>query len=200
MGQRTRIFLVVILLSPLVCAAAFQTPQPTQGKASTSPPPIWTEAERKATLAKAQHGDRGAQKWLGAAYEQGWLGKRNFHQALKWFRRAAAQGDPDAQASLGQMYEDGVGVRQNYSLAARGYRMSAEHIPDLGGAGQGRNNLGLLYLDGLGVPKNYVQAYMWFRLANSTESLSFAESRMNATEVLEAERMATEWKSGHPDR
>jgi TPR repeat protein len=97
-------------------------------------------------LAKAQHGDAGAQFWLGAGYEQGWFGKTDFQQALKWLRRAAKHGDPDAQNALGQMYEDGEGVAQNYVVAAQWYRKAAEHVRDFGGAGQGRNNLGLLYM------------------------------------------------------
>jgi TPR repeat protein len=138
--------------------------------------------------------------WLGAAYEQGWFGKTNFPAALKWFRRSAEQGDPDAQNSLGQMYEDGEGVTQNYALAAQWYRRAGEHVPDLGGAGQGRNNLGMLYLDGHGVPKDYVQAYMWFRLTGfeSNANLSLAKARMTTEQILEAERLAVEWKSRHP--
>jgi TPR repeat protein len=138
--------------------------------------------------------------WLGAAYEQGWFGKTNFQEALKWFRRAAAQGDPDAQNGLGQMYEDGEGVQQNYALADKWYRRAAEHVPDFGGAGQGRNNLGLLYMDGLGVPKDYVQAYMWFRLSSFDGNLSYAKAQMTGAQVLEAERMAMEWRSHHPER
>jgi TPR repeat protein len=65
--------------------------------------------------------------WLGAGYEQGWFGKPNFHEALKWYRKAAAQGDPDAQNGLGQMYEDGEGVQQDYIEGAKWYRMAAEH-------------------------------------------------------------------------
>jgi len=137
--------------------------------------------------------------WLATAYEQGWFGKTNFQEALKWYRKAAAQGDPDAQNSLGQMYEDGEGVPQDYRMAAEWYRKAAEHVPDLGGAGQGRNNLGLLYMQGLGVPKDYVQAYMWFRLANSETNLSEAKSQMNPAQILDAERMATEWKSHNPE-
>jgi len=98
------------------------------------------------------------------------------------------------------MYQDGEGVPQNYVQAAKGYRMAAEHVPDFGGAGQGRNNLGLLYLDGLGVPKDYVQAYMWFRLTNSETNLSYAKARMTPAEILEAERMAAEWKASHSER
>jgi hypothetical protein len=98
------------------------------------------------------------------------------------------------------MYEDGEGVRQNYVFAARWYRKAAEHVPDLGGAGAGRNNLGLLYLDGLGVPKDFVKAYMWFRLTNFEANLSYAKSRMTPEQVFEAERMAAEWKIHHPER
>ena len=200
--MKRRILLPLVIL-PLVTPfspAAPQTPQSIQAAPIHIPSrPKWNEGERKAALFKAQRGDRGAQFWLGVAYEQGWLGKSNFQEALKWFRKAAAQGDPDAQNSLGQVYEDGEGVRQNYALAAQWYRKAAEHLPDLGGAGQGRNNLGLLYLNGLGVPKDRVQAYMWFRLANSETNLSDAKSQMNSEQILEGERLAVEWKSRHPE-
>ena len=86
------------------------------------------------------------------------------------------------------MYEHGEGVPQNYVLAAQWYRKAAEHVPDFGGAGQGRNNLGLLYMDGLGVPKDYVQAYMWFSLTNFETNLSSAKAQMTPAQVLEAER------------
>ena len=56
------------------------------------------------------------------------------------------------------MYEDGEGAKQNFGLAAKWYGKAAEHVPDLGGARQGRNNLGMLYLEGRGVPKDYIQA------------------------------------------
>ncbi len=136
--------------------------------------------------------------WLGAAYEQGWFGKTDFHEALKWFRKAAAQGDPDAQNALGQMYQDG-GVRQNCTVAAKWYRMAAEHVPDFGRAGQGRNNLGLLYLNGDGLPKDYVRAYMWFKLAAHETNLPDAKGEMSPAEIVEAEQMVTEWKRSHPE-
>jgi len=98
------------------------------------------------------------------------------------------------------MYEDGEGMRRNYALAAKWYRKAAQHVPDLGGASQGRNNLGMLYMDGLGVPRDYVQAYMWFSLTNFGTSLSYAKAKMTPAQVLEAERMAAEWKSHHPVR
>ena len=201
MKWRTLFPSLLISISSQITVAAPQAPHPSQtASAPTFEHPKWTEADEKSLLANAQRGDRRAQMWLGAAYEQGWFGKTNFHEAVKWFRRAASQGDPDAQVSLGQMYADGEGVHQNYTLAAKLYRRAAEHAQDFGGAGQGRNNLGLLYMEGLGVPKDYVQAYIWFRLANVDTNLSFAKAHMTAAQVLQAEQMATAWKDNHTVR
>jgi TPR repeat protein len=145
----------------------------------------------------AQRGDAEAQFWFGNAYEQGSLGTINYREALYWLQKSAKQGHPEAQASLGQMYEDCEVVKQDYSMAAKWYRKAAEHVPNLGGAGQGRNNLGLLYLNGLGVPKDYVQAYFWFRLENVTPNISYAKAHMTQAEIAQAERMASDWNRRH---
>jgi len=71
--------------------------------------------------------------------------------------------------SIGQAYEVGDGVPQNYVQAAEWYRKAAEHVPDYGGAGQGRNDLGLLYLDGLSLQQDYVEAYKWFTLGGDSQ-------------------------------
>ena len=144
----------------------------------------------------AEQGNAEAQLWLGTAYEQGWIGTTDYREAFKWLQKAAQQGHPDAQVSLGQMYEDGEFVPQNYALAAKWYRNAAEHVPDLGGAGQGRNNLGLRYLS-VGVPKNYVLAYMWFALASVDTNLKEAASHMTPAQVAQAQRMARDWTKQH---
>jgi TPR repeat protein len=192
-------FLILPVLVPWTPALP-QTASSTQQAASRSKSqsPKWTEADERALLAKARQGDASSQMWLGCAYEQGWFGKTNIPEALKWFRKSAEHGNPDAQNALGQMYEDGEGVTQNYASAAEWYRKAAEHVPDLGGAGQGRNHLGLLYLDGHGVPKDYVQAYMWFSLAGeSNPRVPFAKNHITSEQILEAERLVVEWKSRH---
>jgi TPR repeat protein len=155
------------------------------------------KARVKSFRRSAEQGDAGAEMWLGASYEQGWTGRKNFKQALKWFRKAAAQGQPDAENSLGQMYQDGEGVKQNYKLAAVWYRKAAEHVPDLGGAGQGRNNLGLLYFNGWGVPQDFVQAYMWFALTPFDENFKQAQSKMTPEQILEGQRLADDWNQQH---
>jgi TPR repeat protein len=187
-------FLVVSILTSI----SFAQTQNPQTAPPASPSSSQLENERKQLLARAETGDRSAQMWVGVLYEQGRGGPRDFQEALKWFRKAAAQGDPDAQVFLGQMYADGEGVKQNYAVAAKWYRKAADHVPVLGGAGQGRNELGLLYLQGLGVPRDYVRAYMWFSLTGDQTNLPDAKAEMTPVQILQAERLVQEWKERHP--
>ncbi len=166
------------------------------GLSSSKSDPVNCE---KWLLRAAELGEPETQFWLGVAYEQNWFGTTDVQEAAKWFRRAAVQGHPDAQVSLADMYEHGEGLDKDYVLAAEWYRKAADHVPNLGGAGQGRNQLGLLYADGLGVPKDYVQAYMWFGLANNETSLSQVQVKMTPSQILQAQQLVEEWKSRHPE-
>jgi TPR repeat protein len=108
---------------------------------------------------------------------------------------AAKQGHPDAQFCLGQMYQQAFGLNENDRMAAKWYRRAAEHVPDLGDAGQRRNGLAILYQRGTGVPKDYLKAYMWLSLAKG--DLFDLKTQMTPAEILDAERMANEWNSHH---
>ena len=185
MKKCLRPWLILLAFSATVSVASAQTPDPT------------SLANQKMWLGRAAQGNADAQFWLGTGYEQGWFGPPNFSEALKWLRKSAQQGNADAENCLGQMYENGEGVTQNYAMAANWYLKAAEHVPDYGGAGQGRNNLAMLYLDGRGVPQDYVRAYMWFKLTNYAGNLSIASSNMTREQILEAERLAAEWKRQH---
>jgi TPR repeat protein len=148
----------------------------------------------------AEKGVPEAQFWLGVAFDQHlWFGVTDEQEALKWFRKAAEQGNPDAEATLGVHYEVGEGIGQDYGKAADWFRRAAEHMPDLGGAGQGRNNLGILYADGDGVPKDYVRAYMWFFLAGSDTNIAWIQHTMTAEQISNAQQLAADWKLQHPD-
>jgi hypothetical protein len=147
----------------------------------------------------AEKGVPEAQFWIGVAYDRQQFGIGDKQGAIKWFKQAAEHGYVDAEVALGRCYEDGDGVEENYALAAEWYRKAAEHVPDLGGAGQGRNNLGILYMDGLGVPKDYVQAAMWFSLAGTEANLAAVQVKMTPAQILKAQQMADEWKKQHPD-
>jgi len=148
----------------------------------------------------AENGVPEAQFWLGEAFEQNlWFGVTDKQEALKWFRKAAEGGNPDAQAELGRRYLRGEDLEQDYGRAVYWYRHAAEHVPDLGGAGQGRNDLGLLYELGEGVKQDYVQALMWYLLAGVPENISNVQRKMSPAEIAEAHRLAADWKLQHPD-
>src|ERR1700751_2975817 len=102
-------------------------------------------------------------------------------------RRTAEHDHVDSEAALGRCYEVGEGVEQNYHLAREWYRKAAEHVPNLGGAGQGRNHLGIFYMDGLGGQKDYVQAYMWFSLAGTEENLAAVQVGMTPPQIIRAQ-------------
>jgi TPR repeat protein len=151
-------------------------------------------------LRAGEQGVADVQFWLGVAFEQNlWFGVTDHLEALKWYKRAAEGDDPDAEAELGRRYQNGDGVEQSYVQAAFWFRKAAEHVPNLGGAGQGRNNLGLLYTDGQGVPRDYVQAYMWFSLAGRDSNISDIQNEMTPNQISQAQQMANDWKLQHPD-
>jgi TPR repeat protein len=197
MRQRLLYSLLIVAMLVPWAPALPQTANSTQQAVSRPNSPKPYAPDERLLLASARQGNASAQFWLGTGYEQGWFGTPDFRNALKWLRGSAERGDADAQNALGQMYENSEGVTQNYTIAAKWYKKAAEHYPDLGGAGQGRNNLGMLYLYGRGVPRDCVQAYMWFRLTNFETNLSLAKAHMTPEQILEAERFAAEWKSQH---
>jgi len=148
----------------------------------------------------AEKGVPEAQFWLGVAFEQHlWFGVTDKQEALEWYKRAAEGDLSDAENELGVHYQDGDGVEQNYFQAAHWFRKAAEHVPDLGGAGQGRINLGNLYEEGNGVPKDCVQAFMWFSLAGNDTSIASIQQAMTHGQISRARQLAVDWKLQHPD-
>jgi TPR repeat protein len=147
-------------------------------------------------LRAAEHGDVSTQFWLGVAYDDNWFGTTDPELALKWYQKAAQAGDPDAQVELGQKYADGDGVKQNYELAAKWFRKAAEHVPDLGGAGQGRYRLGQLYMEGLGVPHDYFEAYFWLSL-QSSDAAADAKEHLSPAQVQAADKLVKQWQEQH---
>lgn len=77
----------------------------------------------------ADQGDASAQNDLGGMYANGRGVRRNYAEALKWWRRAADQGYASAQFSLGLMYEKGNGVPQDFVEAHTWYLIAASRFP-----------------------------------------------------------------------
>ncbi len=160
------------------------------------------EAYRQA----AEQGDAIAQINLAYLYVEGQGVPQDAAEALRWYRQAAEQGQAIGQFSLGFMYEEGHDVPQDAAEALRWYRQAAEQ-----GQAMAQFNLGFMYRDGKGVPQSDVQAYQWFTsvaagLADSERDRDLRDSAMrlrsevasNMTpdQVVEAERLASEWQAG----
>ena len=110
--------------------------------------------------ARANKGDAQAQIYLGVMYEKGQSVPRNYQEALKWYRNAAAQGYAMAQYNMGVMYMYGKGVPQDDVQAVAWYRKAAEQ-----GYAPGQYNLGAMYMNGRGVPQSDTEAVAWYRKA-----------------------------------
>ena len=68
----------------------------------------------------AQLGYANAQHFVGYAYFYGEHGfAENHKEAVKWYRKSAAQSNPAASLNLGLCYLDGTGVRRNTREAKR---------------------------------------------------------------------------------
>ena len=107
----------------------------------------------------AEAGDLDAQTELGERYQGGYGGvRRDYAEAVRWYRRSADQGHALGQAFLGFMYSNGRGVQQDYGEAIRWYRRSAEQ-----GHALGQSNLGVMYSTGRGVRQDAAEAARWYR-------------------------------------
>jgi TPR repeat protein len=151
----------------------------------------------------AGQGNGRAQALLGMMYAGGRGVPRDDGEAVKWLRLAADQDEPLAQLQLGVMYLKGYGVPQDYGEAARWYRLAAEQ-----GNPQAQFDLALLYVMGEGVPQSYVHAHIWLNLAAAhfpasdlrnrrmaAANREFVESKMTREQIMEAQRLAREWKT-----
>jgi TPR repeat protein len=97
-----------------------------------------------------------------AAYRQGHdsYEKKNYAEAMRWYRVAAAQGNALAQVEIGNLYGMALGVPQDYAEALRWYRLAAAR-----GNAEAQDQIGFFYLSGWGVPQDSAQAMNWFRKA-----------------------------------
>jgi hypothetical protein len=126
--------------------------------------------------AKAEKGDRDAQRELGyhycksyvpgvseiesmdEPYKSVWIDAVQSNvEAVKWFKMAALQGDAQAQFELSECYSGKRGLKADFSEAAKWCRLSAEQdFPDA------QFKLGKLYGCGEGVPEDQKEASVWY--------------------------------------
>jgi len=66
--------------------------------------------------------------------------RRDYVEALKYWRPLAEQGDAELQFTIGLIYNYGQGVPQDYAEAVSWFRLTAEQ-----GDARAQDNLGVMY-------------------------------------------------------
>ncbi len=148
-------------------------------------------AEARGLEQLASSGSVRAQTELGTAYENGWGVKQDYHQAYKWFAKAAKQGNPAGMYHLGILYASGKGVNQNFALAKEWFEKAAKYHES--GAEVG---LGDLYYRGNGVSQDYLEAKRWYESAaenNETAQLRLGELFEKGAGVAQDLDVASSW-------
>jgi len=136
-------------------------------------------------LEAAEYGNVKAQNSLGVMYYEGYGVKRDYAEAIKWYRKAIDHGVVKAICNLGIMYEEGKGVKKDYSEAVKLYRKAAEQ-----GNANAQNRLGVMYEEGKGVTKDYTEAIKWYRKA-SEQGDANAKENLKHLEESEVEKQKT---------
>lgn len=115
----------------------------------------------------ADSGDPAAQWWLGIAYAQGRGAKMDENQAVRWFRKAAAQGNVWAQRQLEEWKPQMPNqlFRQYQQEPNRAKRIEYLKNSAEQGYAQAQYELGNHYYFGWVVKKDQAQAVQWYRRA-----------------------------------
>ena len=138
-----------------------------------------------ALIMAAEQGHAEAEFNLGRIYSLGFPGlpQIDYHEAVKWRRRAADKGHPPSQMDLGSMYENGQGVPQDYLLAHMWYNLAAAGWPAAGYPGED------VLVAKTGIPCCRAA------IVKLRDELS---AKMTPSQIAEAQRMAREWLEQHP--
>lgn len=113
----------------------------------------------------AQQGDLDSQLQLAFMYATGDEVEQDYHEAQRWFLRAAEQNSVDAQFYLGVIYQEGIGVEQDFNEAYKWFaQAAAQKDPNA------QYSLALLYYEGKGVAQSLEQAFNYFSLAAAQDN------------------------------
>jgi len=109
----------------------------------------------------AERGDQQAALALGMRYRNGTGVKRDYKEALKWYRACADKDNPAGMDNVGFMHLRGWGVPEDFNIAAAYFKAGAAKND-----GQALFNLGNCYFSGQGARQDYSQAVdAWRRSA-----------------------------------
>ena len=105
-------------------------------------------------------------------YEYGLGPPRSYAEAMKWYRKSAAQGNAHAQFILGGRYAEGRVVAQDY-----GESFKWSHDAAVQGHPLAQFNLAAHYLDGKGVPQDDREAFRWYE-KSAQQGFARAKNRL----------------------
>jgi TPR repeat protein len=156
-------------------------------------------------LPRVAHGIGTLESLIGDAYYYGHWVSRDYGEAGRWYRRAAAAGNAMAASTLGDMYYYGRDVPQDYASAVMWWQTAADQ-----GVAIAQLNLSVMYANGDGVEQDYVKSHMYANLAAA--HLPVGEDReiavknrdviaktLTPAQIAEAQRLAREWRPKDTD-
>lgn len=109
----------------------------------------------------ASKDDADAMRLIGDCFIHGIGGvKRDFAEAVKWYRKAAEKGHVPSQYNMAISYKQGTGVPQDERQATYWWEKAAEQ-----GLPIAQYNTAISYRDGLGVQQDSSRAQYWFEQA-----------------------------------
>lgn len=119
------------------------------------------ESPELAALRKqAQAGDPDAQYAIGCRYFEGEGVRKDYVEALRWYRLAAARNHNSGLCDVGYCYRNGLGVEQDFAKAVPFYRQAADQ-----GCPTGAYWLACAYHHAQGVRKDLAKAEHWYKIA-----------------------------------
>ena len=132
----------------------------------------------QAFLVYANQGNGEAMNMVGTMYKHGSGVKKDYGDAIFWYRQAALSGNAQGMENLGQMYEEGKGVEKDTSEAFAWYEKAAEL-----GDGYAQTAVGHFYEKGIAVKKDYEKAFYWYEKAAEHDGPSGSEGKNELGEM-----------------
>ena len=116
-----------LLLAIVVCSSsAYAQKKNSSSKTNTRTEQTLNLPNNAELVANAKAGNARAQMLVADCYLNGTNGvKKNYKEAVKWYRLAAEQGVAEAQFNLGVCYYFGEGVAKNKATAIRWWKKAA---------------------------------------------------------------------------
>ncbi len=118
--------------------------------------------------------------------------KKNYTEAVKWYRIAAEQGHADAQTRLGICYLSNEGVKHSFTEAFKWLRLAAEQ-----GNATAQSLIGQGYYIGLGITQSDTEAVKWLNKAAEQGEVNaqyyLGQCYYNGQGVTESYTEAVKW-------